>query len=75
MRSDGPINVAGITVFTIIFLLYLIKMRLPKLMFQIADTNFVHAPNRVPLVFVDVNAVPGSLVTSNGIRVRAATLS
>lgn len=44
-------------------------------MFQIADTNFVHAPNRVPLVFVDVNAVPGSLVTSNGIRVRAATLS
>lgn len=25
--------------------------------------------NRVPLVFVDVNAVPGKLVTSNGIRV------
>lgn len=25
---------------------------------------------RVPLVFIDVNAVPGNLVTSNGIRVR-----
>ena len=27
----------------------------------------------VPLVFIDVNAVPGSLVTGNGIRVRIPT--
>ena len=27
-------------------------------------------PCRIPLTFIDVNAVPGSLVYSNGIRVR-----